>query len=95
MVVIAAYFQVGEGKQSQFEEEFLRLRPKVLNDPGAIAYSLYRSVKDSCKFFVFETYENDEALKYHMSTEHFKTFFQKMEPLMSGKAEVWFYEELK
>jgi quinol monooxygenase YgiN len=94
MIVIAAIVKVNRGRQEEFEREFLMLRPKVLNDPGALGYALHRSTDDPCKYFVYEKYENDEALKYHMSTAHFKTFFQKLEPLMTGQPEVGYYQEV-
>ena len=94
MVIIAAVVRVHEGKGEELEREFLRLQPTVLKDPGALAYVLHRSVDDPCKFFVYEKYENDEALKYHMSTDHFKSFFSKLGPLMKGDPEVGFYSEV-
>ncbi len=94
MVVIAAVIQVNQGKGEEFEKGFRQLQPKVLKDPGAIAYILHRSVNDPCKFFFYEKYESDEAVKYHTSTEHFKAFFQKMGPIMKGKPEITYYQEV-
>ena len=95
MVIIAAVMQVNEGKGAEFEKEFLELRAKVLKEPGIIAYILHRSVDDPYKYFVYEKYQSDEALKYHTSTEHFKTFFQKMGTFVKGNPEVGFYQEVK
>jgi quinol monooxygenase YgiN len=94
MVVIAAIINVNEGKGDEFAREFLLLQPKVLRDPGAVTYTLHRSAEDPCKFFFYEKYTSDEAAKYHTSTDHFKSFFQKMGPLMKGKPEISFYQEV-
>jgi quinol monooxygenase YgiN len=93
-VVVAAVIRVQEGKGEEFEKEFGLLRPKVLKDPGAIAYVMHRSVEDPCRFFFYEKYESDDAVKYHTSTEHFKGFFEKMGPIMKGKPEISFYQEV-
>jgi quinol monooxygenase YgiN len=95
MVTIAATVYVNEGKGAELENEFLQLQAKVLKEPGTIAYALHRSSDDPCKYFVYEKYENDEALKFHTSTEHFKTFFQKMGTFVKGQPEVGFYQEVK
>jgi quinol monooxygenase YgiN len=94
MLIIAAVIKVHEGKGEEFEKEFRQLQPRVLKDPGAIAYVLHRSVDDPCRFFFYEKYESSEAIKYHTSTEHFKGFFQKMGPIMIGKPEISVYQEV-
>jgi quinol monooxygenase YgiN len=94
VVVIAATIHVAEGKGEQFEKGYLELAPKVLRDPGAIAYVLHRDNSDPCKFFFYEKYESDEAAKYHTSTPHFKEFFQTMGPIMKGRPEISWYTEV-
>jgi quinol monooxygenase YgiN len=94
MLVIAAVVMVKKGKGEEFEKGFRPLRAKVLKDPGAIAYVLHRSVDDPCKYLFYEKYENEEAFKYHTSTEHFKAFFKKMEPVMQGPPEITHYQEV-
>jgi quinol monooxygenase YgiN len=94
MVIIAAIIRVNEGQGEYFEKEFLKLQPKVLKDPGAVVYSLHHAVDDPCKLFFYEKYKDDEAVKYHTSTEHFKAFFQKMGPVMKGKPEISYYQEV-
>jgi quinol monooxygenase YgiN len=94
MIVIAAVIKVNEGKGDEFEKDYPALRAKVLKDPGAITYVLHRAVDDPCKFFFYEQYENEEAMKYHTSTEHFKSFFQKMGPIMKGPPEICYYKEV-
>jgi quinol monooxygenase YgiN len=91
MVVITAVIRVAEGKGKEFEEGYRKLAPKVLKDPGAIAYVLHRDTKDPCKYFFYEQYENDEAEKYHTSTAHFKDFFKTMGPIMKGQPELNHY----
>ncbi len=95
MITIAAIIHVNEGKGAEYEKEFLQLQPKVLKEPGVIAYVLHRSIDDPCKYFVYEKYENEEAVKYHTSTKHFKAFYQKFGAIIKGKPEVGYYQEVK
>ena len=74
MIVVSALITVAEGKGDEYQEMFKALAPKVRKDPGAITYVLHRKIDDPDQFFVFEQYEDEEALKYHGSTEHFKAY---------------------
>jgi len=95
MVVVAAFIKVQEGKAKEFETEFFKLQKKVVKDPGCLTYIMHRAVDDPNTFFFFERYENDEAVKYHTSTEHFKSFFKRMGPIMKGKPEIHSYQEVE
>ena len=94
MIVISAILRTVEGKGGELEKEFKKLAPKVRKDPGAITYILNRSINDPNKFFVYEKYESQDALKYHSSTPHFKEFSKAIAPLLSGRAEVELYNEI-
>ena len=94
MIVVQAIIRVAEGKGKEFEAGYRELAPKVLKDPGAIAYVLHRNNKDPNKFFFYEKYADEAAIKYHTSTPHFKAFFQKMGSIMVGQAEVEQYTEV-
>lgn len=94
MIVVSAILKTVEGKGDAFEQEYKKLAPKVLQDPGAIAYVLHRSINDPNKFFFYEKYESQDALKYHGSTPHFKEFSQAIGPMLSGRAEIELYNEI-
>jgi len=94
MIVVAAKIKTAEGKGDEFEQEFRKLAPKVLNDPGTIAYVLHSSVKDPTLFLVYEKYESQEALKQHGETPHFKEFFKATGPMMGGRPEIELYNEI-
>ncbi len=94
MVVIAAMIKTVEGKGDEFEGEFRKLAPKVLNDPGTIAYVLNRSINDPSKFFVYEKYEDREALQKHSSTPHFQEFSRAIASILDGRPEVGLYDEI-
>jgi len=94
MIVVAAKLKAVEGKGDELEQEFRKLIPKVLKDPGAISYVVHRKVDAPNDFLVYEKYESREALKLHGSTEHFKEFSKAIASLLDGRPEVGIYNEL-
>jgi quinol monooxygenase YgiN len=94
MIVVAAKLKTVEGKGDELEQEFRKLAPKVLKDPGTISYVVHRKADASNEFFVYEKYESMEALKLHGSTEHFKEFSKSIASLLDGRPEVGIYNEL-
>jgi len=95
MIVVSAKLKAVEGKGDELEQEFRKLIPKVLKDPGAISYVVHRRVDAPNEFFVYEKYESMEALKLHGATEHFKEFSKAIASLLDGRPEVGIYNELK
>ena len=93
MVVVCALITVAKGKGNEYQEKFKGLAAKVRKDPGTITYVLNRSTEDPDKFFVFEQYEDQEALKYHASTEHFQAYRKETADLVKNR-NVGFYEEV-
>jgi len=91
MVALTAILKTVDGRGDEVEAEFKKLVPKVLQDPGTLAYAVHRAVDDPNKFLVYERYENQEALKYHGSTDHFKEFGRTTREMFAGRAELQFY----
>lgn len=94
MVVLTAVLKAAEGRSDDIIEEFKKLVPRVRQDPGTIAYVIYRATDDPTRIMVFEKYEDQEALKYHGQTEHFKAFGQATRGMFAGRPELTFYEEV-
>ena len=77
MIVIAAMITTFDDQGDAFEKSFKELAMKVRKDPGVITYVLHRMINNPSKFFVFEQYEDEEALKFHASTLHFQDYRKK------------------
>ncbi len=93
-VVVAATIKALAGKGDALEQELRKLAPKVRLDPGAITYVVHRGVEDQLRFFVYEEYQDGDAIKYHVSTPHFKAFSTALTSLMDGQIEVSRYKEI-
>jgi quinol monooxygenase YgiN len=70
MIVVSAMIGIAEGKGDEYAAEFARLAPLVRRDPGCLTYVLHRMIGSPDRFFVFEQYEDEAAIKYHVSTPH-------------------------
>ncbi len=94
MIVVAAVLKAADDKGDDLEQEFRKLMPKVMDDPGTVAYVVHRGMDDPTTFLVYEKYENAEALQAHSSTEHFKEFSRAVSTLLAARPEVTLYRQL-
>jgi quinol monooxygenase YgiN len=88
MVIVMATLKANEGQGDTVAEEFKKLLPKVLKDPGTLGYLVCRVANDTNKFIVIEQYESREALQYHGQSEHFKAFNAATRGMFAGRAEI-------
>ncbi len=93
MIVISALITTFDDKADAFQKTFKELAAKVRKDPGVITYVLHRMINNPSKFFVFEQYENEEAIKFHGSSPHFKEY-RKIAANMVKDREVGFYHQV-
>ena len=94
MIVVAAMIKAAEGKGDELEQAFSQLAAKVIKDPGTITYAINRSINDPTQFFIYEKYEDEDALKYHGGTEHFKEFNRSVAGMVGGRPEIGLYKEV-
>ncbi len=87
-IVLMATLKANEGQGDAIAEEFKKLIPKILKDPGTVGYLVSRVSNDLNKFIVIEQYENREALQLHGQTEHFKAFNAATRGMFAGRAEI-------
>ena len=86
MIALLARLKVAEGKESQFETVMLELAAQVrANEPGNQLYTL---VKDDEGYAVMELYDDEEALKAHGASDHFKAAGAKFAGLMAGRPDI-------
>ncbi|MCC6920673.1 MAG: antibiotic biosynthesis monooxygenase [Alphaproteobacteria bacterium] len=84
---ILAIIKTQPGKGGDFEKAFGDLQAAVrANEKGCLQYDLFRGEEDT--YYVFEQYADEEAMKTHGQTEHFKTLGAKMGPFMAGRPDV-------
>jgi quinol monooxygenase YgiN len=81
---VVATIKAKAGNEAEFKAAALQLIAAVRsNEPGCLMYTLNQG--DEPGTFVFmERYADEEALKAHRGTEHFKTLGRAMAAFMDG-----------
>ena len=72
MVIITAKVRLQDGTREAFLDAVRLMKPKVMQDPGALQYCLHGSPDDANEYIFYEQYESEDAFAYHLSTEHFR-----------------------
>ena len=57
-------------------------------EAGCQVYKLFQEVGNPAGFIFFEVYDNQEAIDYHNSTEHFNTFISQIGPILAESPEI-------
>ena len=76
-------------------EQFIAFAGTIIEqsnlEPGCLVYKLYQEVGNPSGFIFYEVYENQEAIDFHNSTSHFKTFIGQISELLSESPEIVVY----
>ena len=81
---IVATIKAKKGQEADFQATALKLAAAVrANEPGCLMYTLDKG-EDPSTFVFMERYADEEALKAHRGTEHFKTLGRAMGAFMDG-----------
>lgn len=70
--VLAVTWVAKAGEEEMVAEVLRKMVPPTQAEPGCVHYYAHRSADDPRRFFLFEEYVNEEAMKAHMESEHFK-----------------------
>jgi quinol monooxygenase YgiN len=81
---IVATIKAKAGQEAEFQAAALKLVAAVrASEPGCLMYTLNRA-EDPSTFVFMERYADEDALKAHRGTEHFKTLGRAMGAFMDG-----------
>ena len=88
MIGIIATIKIKEGCEADFEAVVKELVAAVhANEPGVNFYSFHRG-SEPCTYIVMEQYKDEDALKAHGASAHFKEIGGKMGPFMAGRPDI-------
>ena len=86
-VAIVAKLNVAKGKEAEFEKVMLGLAAQVrANEPGNQLYTLCKDADGN--YVVMELYADDDAVKAHGASEHFRAAGKQFAGLMAGAPEI-------
>lgn len=58
-------------------------------EPGRVAFALHRPKDDPNEFWIYETWESEEAVGAHESSAPFLEYRERLRPLVEGDSVVW------
>ncbi len=91
---VVARIKVKDGHQADFEAVAGKLVAAVrANEPGCLLYALNRT-DDPLVYVFMERYRDDDAVKAHRGSEHFRTLGREMGAHMDGPPDVQRMTEL-
>lgn len=89
MIGVVATLRVQDGKADEFEKVFTDLMTQVrANETGNIAYQLTRSRTEANTYKVIELYRDEDALKAHGASEHFRAAGPALGAVLAGRPEI-------
>ena len=92
--MITAFLKAKQDNGDDLEKIIKTYMPLFLKDPGCIVCQAHRRIDNPNNFFFYDKFENDEALRFHSSTPHFKAMFSAIKPFLDGNVELAMYNEI-
>jgi quinol monooxygenase YgiN len=75
MRAIVAYLTAKPGKEAEFKEQMTAQAKRCLaNEPGCLQFDVVQDPRSPTRFVMLEVYRDDEAIKAHQDSQHFKDF---------------------
>lgn len=82
---ILVQFDVLAGKHENFKRaSLLDARDSLKDEPGTLRFEIIHDENNLNRFFLYETYESEDAFHQHCSNPAFKTFLETIERYASA-----------
>jgi quinol monooxygenase YgiN len=92
-VAPVTYFVRMVAKEGQADAvlELLLENPRRIEagEPGNLAFAVHRSTQDSNEFWLYETWESEEAVEAHESGEEFESYKERLRPLVDPDSVIY------
>jgi quinol monooxygenase YgiN len=94
MISVIAKLPVKSDKVNEAVEAIKVLMTDVAKEEGTLLYTLCRTKETPNVLIFVEGYKDNDALKLHSSSPHFKAFSGKLRDFLEGKPEISVLEEI-
>jgi quinol monooxygenase YgiN len=92
---VVATLKIQDGKEAEFEDIFRGLMGEVrAHEPGNHLYRVFRSRKDKGTYVVMEIYQDDDAMKAHGKSDHFRAASPKIGATLAGPPDIHFMDAI-
>lgn len=72
MVVLLVQFVVKPGEEQRAQDIIRAMQGPTRKEPGCVSYIGHQSTEDPRRFFLYESYKDDDALQAHRNSPHFR-----------------------
>lgn len=83
-IAITAVLKAKPGYENQLFDELKKVVQPSQNESGCIHYQLYESIDDQGVFVFYEVWQDEESLKKHIESDHYKAYRQQTEQLIES-----------
>lgn len=83
MLIVHVNVHVKPGSESAFLNATVENARESLKEPGIARFDVVRGVEDPSFFVLVEAYRDDQAPAAHKETAHYKTWRDRVEPMMA------------
>lgn len=94
MVVLAVTWIAKVGREDQTAELFKKLMEESRKEPGCLLYQVHRHRTEPRRFFIYEQYQDDQALEAHRSAPYFLSYVKRDLPKVADRVEGQLYDLL-
>jgi quinol monooxygenase YgiN len=84
-ITINAILKAKQGKEELLRSELLKVIGPSRAEEGCLNYSLHESTENNSTFVFYETWKNEESVKHHIETKHYKQYRQNTETLIEQR----------
>jgi quinol monooxygenase YgiN len=86
MRAILAYLTAKPGKEAEFKEQMIaQARRCLANEPGCLQFDVVQDPKNTARLVMLEVYKDDDAIKAHQESQHFKDFRPVIQELVAER----------
>merc|ERR1712224_150679 len=84
MEVTCVHISCKPGTEQAFVEASLKNKAGVSrNEPDAVRFDILQQHEDPTKFVLFEVFQNEEAVAYHKTMQHYLTWREEVQEMMA------------
>ena len=77
MVVLAVVWVAKPGHEDEVANLFRKLEAESRREPGCLMYIVHQHKDQPGRFFIYEQYRDDAALRAHRDSPHFQEYARK------------------
>jgi autoinducer 2-degrading protein len=83
MLVTCVHVEVKSECVQDFVKECIKNHNESIKEQGNLRFDILQDAENSCKFLLYEAYQNEEASADHKQTSHYQAWKSAVEHMMA------------